>query len=147
MLLCFIPIFQCAHKNYYEVLENGKVVYSKYSDGESYEYTRDDKGNILSYKDSDGYSYEKTYDGKGNELTYKDSVGDRRECTYDENGEYTKMVKLFPCAVGRSARMTALGSFEISSKGAWKRWNSGQFSPYYTKYTAGVYIHGPIFSK
>ncbi len=67
--------------------------------------------------------------------------------TYDENGEYTKLVKAFPCAVGRSARMTALGSFEISSKGAWKRWNSGQFSPYYTKYTAGVYIHGPIFSR
>ncbi len=67
--------------------------------------------------------------------------------TYDENGEYTKLVKAFPCAVGRSARMTALGSFKISSKGAWKRWNSGQFSPYYTKYTAGVYIHGPIFSK
>ncbi len=65
--------------------------------------------------------------------------------TYDENGLYTKLVDAFPCAIGRSARMTALGVFEISSKGAWKRWNSSQYSPYYTKYTSGIYIHGPIY--
>ncbi len=67
--------------------------------------------------------------------------------TYDESGEYTKLVASFPCAVGRSARMTALGVFEISSKGLWKRWNSTQYSPYYTKYTSGVYIHGPIYRR
>ncbi len=67
--------------------------------------------------------------------------------TYDENGKYTKLVASFPCAVGRSARMTALGVFEISSKGAWKRWNSRQYSPYYTKYTSGVFIHGPIYRR
>ena len=65
--------------------------------------------------------------------------------TYDEQGQYTNLVAAFPCAIGRSARMTALGVFEISSKGAWKRWNSTQYSPYYTKYTAGVYIHGAIY--
>lgn len=65
--------------------------------------------------------------------------------TYDEDREYTKLVAAYPCAIGRSSRMTALGVFEISSKGAWKRWNSTQYSPYYTKYTAGVYIHGPIY--
>jgi lipoprotein-anchoring transpeptidase ErfK/SrfK len=65
--------------------------------------------------------------------------------TYDENGQYTKLVAAFPCAIGRSARMTALGVFEISSKGPWKRWNSSQYSPYYTKYTSGVFIHGPIY--
>jgi hypothetical protein len=65
--------------------------------------------------------------------------------TYDENGLYTKQVAAFPCAVGRSSRMTALGTFEISSKGAWKRWNSSQYSPYYTKFTSGIYIHGPIY--
>ena len=65
--------------------------------------------------------------------------------TYDENGQYTKLVAAFPCAVGRSARMTALGVFEISSKGPWKRWNSSQYSPYYTKYTSGMYIHGAIY--
>ena len=65
--------------------------------------------------------------------------------TYEENGEYTKLVAAYPCAIGRSSRMTALGTFEISSKGAWKSWNATQYSPYYTKYTAGVYIHGPIY--
>lgn len=67
--------------------------------------------------------------------------------TYDESGQYTKLVAAFPTAIGRSSRMTALGTFEISSKGAWKRWNSTQYSPYYTKYTSGVYIHGAIYRR
>lgn len=67
--------------------------------------------------------------------------------TYDETGEYAQLVKTFSCATGRSARMTPLGVFRISSKGKWKRWGSGSYSPYYTKYTGGLYIHGPIYSR
>jgi len=65
--------------------------------------------------------------------------------TYDENGEYTVLLHVFPCATGRSKRMTPLGEFEISSKGEWKRWNSSQYSPFYTKYTSGLYIHGALY--
>ncbi len=66
--------------------------------------------------------------------------------TYDKNGEYTIKVKTFPCALGRTSRMTPIGTFTISSKGPWKRWGSGRVSPYYTRYTSGLYFHGPLYS-
>lgn len=65
--------------------------------------------------------------------------------TYDENFEYTKLVVTYPCAIGRSSRMTPAGTFEISSKGRWKHWNDGSYSPYYTKFTSGLYFHGAIY--
>ena len=65
--------------------------------------------------------------------------------TYDENGEYTIKFAEFPCALGRSSRMTPLGTFTISSKGKWKTWKGNEYSPYYTRYTSGLYIHGPIY--
>ncbi len=67
--------------------------------------------------------------------------------TYDENGKYTKKVATFPCALGRSSRHTPTGKFKISSKGAWKTWTGGQYSPFYTRYTSGLYFHGSIYSK
>ncbi len=67
--------------------------------------------------------------------------------TYDENGKYTKKVKEFPCALGRSSRMTPTGEFEISNKGRWKTWSGDKFSPYYTRYTSGLYFHGPIYDE
>jgi lipoprotein-anchoring transpeptidase ErfK/SrfK len=67
--------------------------------------------------------------------------------TYDENMEYTNVIATYPCALGRSARMTPVGKFEISSKGDWKTWQTGEFSPYYTRYTSGLYIHGSLYSK
>lgn len=71
--------------------------------------------------------------------------------TYDENGEYTDKVITFPCAVGRSSKMTPNGKFKISSKGPWKKWSSGHYSPYYTRYTdknkVGLYFHGAVYKK
>jgi hypothetical protein len=66
--------------------------------------------------------------------------------TYDENGEYTVKVATYPCALGRSSRQTPTGTFTISSKGAWKTWSDGTYSPYYTRYTSGLYFHGPIYT-
>lgn len=67
--------------------------------------------------------------------------------TYNGKGEYTILVEAFPTAIGRSDRTTPLGTFEISSKGAWKEWSSGSFSPYYTRFTSGLYFHGSIYSS
>jgi len=69
--------------------------------------------------------------------------------TYDENNQYTKLVATFPCALGRSGRMTPTGTFEIGSKGVWKTWEGysvPEYSPYYTAYTSGLYFHGPIYT-
>ena len=67
--------------------------------------------------------------------------------TYDENGEYTELLYTFPCGLGESDRMTVVGVWEISSKGPWKAWSTGWFSPYYSKFTAGLYIHGSVYSE
>ncbi len=66
--------------------------------------------------------------------------------TYDANGEYTQKVATFPCALGRSSRETPTGSFTIGSKGSWKTWSDGTYSPFYTRYTSGLYFHGPIYT-
>lgn len=67
--------------------------------------------------------------------------------TYDINGEYTIKVAEFPCALGRSSRMTPTGTFKISNKGRWKAWRGNEYSPFYTRYTSGLYFHGPIYRK
>ncbi len=67
--------------------------------------------------------------------------------TYDENGEYNVLLYTFPCALGKSDRMTTLGKWEISSKGPWKLWSTGWYSPYYSRFTAGLYIHGAVYAK
>jgi len=66
--------------------------------------------------------------------------------TYDETGEYNVLLYTFPCALGESDRMTALGTWEISSKGPWKLWSTGWYSPYYSRFTAGLYIHGAVYA-
>ncbi|MEX1376631.1 MAG: L,D-transpeptidase [Eubacteriales bacterium] len=65
--------------------------------------------------------------------------------TYDENGEYTILLHTFPCALGTSDRMTTVGVWEISSKGPWKDWGTGAYSPYYCRFTAGLYMHGSLY--
>jgi len=67
--------------------------------------------------------------------------------TYDSNGEYTVLVEAFPTAIGYSDRMTPNGTFEISSKGEWKSWSTGSYSPYYTRFTSGLYFHGAVYSS
>ena len=66
--------------------------------------------------------------------------------TLDENMEYTKVLATFPCALGRTSRMTPEGEFVVSYKGQWKEWKTGEFSPYYTRFTSGLYIHGPLYT-
>ncbi len=66
--------------------------------------------------------------------------------THDETGEYTLLAAAFPTAIGTSDRMTPNGTFEISSKGAWKSWSTGSHSPYYTRFTSGLYFHGAVYS-
>ena len=65
--------------------------------------------------------------------------------TYDENGDYTILLHTFPYALGTSDRMTAVGVWEISSKGPWKDWRTGAYSPYYCRFTAGLYMHGSLY--
>jgi len=66
--------------------KEGKKVYeyNTYSDGYSYESTRDANEKKLTYKNSNGYSYEYTRDANGKELTFKDSDGVTRDFNIQE---------------------------------------------------------------
>ncbi len=74
----------------------------------------------------------------------------------DGNGEYTVLLETFPCALGRSDRMTPAGRFKTGDKGRWKTWDAyetNEYSPYYTYYTyvndgykGGLYFHGPLYT-
>ncbi len=66
--------------------------------------------------------------------------------TKDENGQYTQLLHTFPCGLGETDRLTAVGVWEISSKGPWKLWTTGWYSPYYSRFTAGLYIHGCVYA-
>ena len=69
--------------------DKGVLVYEFYtnSNGDWYEYTRDDQGNPLTYRNCHCNWYEYTRDDQGNELTYKSSNGYWSERTYDDNGD------------------------------------------------------------
>ena len=84
----------------------------------------------IAVEEIDDYCNLEDYTGFGNNGSIYDYFYD----VSGENLEYTKRVATFPCALGRSRRMTPIGTFAIGSKGAWKFWNTGYYSPYYTKY-------------
>lgn len=74
-----------------------------------------------------------------------------------EDGEPNTLVETFPCALGKSGRMTPTGTYKTGDKQRWKEWADniyGKYSPYATYYTyvnegytGGLYIHGPTFTE
>jgi lipoprotein-anchoring transpeptidase ErfK/SrfK len=64
----------------------------------------------------------------------------------DESGEYTKVLRRFSTGIGRSSAQTRTGSFVITGKQRWHAWSGTAYSPYATKYSGGVYFHGPIYN-
>lgn len=64
----------------------------------------------------------------------------------DADGEYTKVVRLFITGLGKTAGMTRLGEYELTQKLVWRNWGNGDYSPYATEYSAGVWIHGPLYT-
>ena len=81
-------------------------------------------------------------------------IVDKEDCTfavyqYDErDGDYTRLVDQFPCALGGAA--TPSGTFAVGEKGEWKKWTDEQFSPYFIRYARSggrnLYFHGPVYT-
>ncbi len=65
----------------------------------------------------------------------------------DEGGEYTKVVKLFSTATGKSNAQTRAGTYTITGKERWHRWTDTYFSPYASKHSGGLWFHGPNYSS
>ncbi len=74
-----------------------------------------------------------------------------------EDGKPGLLVETFPCALGRSRRLTPTGTYKTGKKILWKRWTGyspDRYSPYATYYTyskssyhGGLYFHGPMYSS
>ena len=63
----------------------------------------------------------------------------------DDQGRYSRLVKQFSTGIGRSSAQTRTGTFEITGKERWHTWLNRTYSPYQTRYSGGVWIHGPIY--
>ncbi|MEX1308164.1 MAG: L,D-transpeptidase [Eubacteriales bacterium] len=69
----------------------------------------------------------------------------------DENGEYNTLVKQFLTATGLTAGKTPTGTFAIVEKYEWKQFDSAgdkraySYSPYVSRFTDGIYMHGPVY--
>ncbi|MBO4885254.1 MAG: Ig-like domain-containing protein, partial [Clostridia bacterium] len=63
----------------------------------------------------------------------------------DANGEYTRVARSFSTGIGKAGQ-TRAGTYTIKSKELWHAWGSG-YSPYASKHTGGLYIHGPIYAE
>ncbi|MBE6765356.1 MAG: hypothetical protein E7546_05700 [Ruminococcaceae bacterium] len=64
----------------------------------------------------------------------------------DENGKYTRPVRTYLTAVGRTSGLTPVGVFTLGGKEKWHKWGSKSYSPYATRYHGGLFIHGPIYT-
>ncbi len=63
----------------------------------------------------------------------------------DEDGKYTRALRTYLTATGRSPGMTPVGVFKIGGKEKWHKWGSSSFSPYASYYYGGLFIHGPLY--
>ena len=129
--------------------KSGKVVLYVYKDGGADGVGDDSTVDIFSYEIHPADGEEISFDPAS--LKYK-LVVDKSSFamgvfTQDETGQYNNLIHTFPCGLGETDRLTAIGTWEISSKGPWKAWTTGWFSPYYSRFTAGLYIHGCVYSE
>ena len=66
----------------------------------------------------------------------------------DENNEYTKIVRVMPCSVGRSGQETPTGTFTTSNKYRWGGLYGGVWGQYSTRIVSDILFHSvPYFSQ
>ena len=66
----------------------------------------------------------------------------------DSNNEYTKIVKVFPCSVGRSGQDTPTGTFKTSDKYRWGGLYGGVWGQYSTRIVDDILFHSvPYYSE
>jgi lipoprotein-anchoring transpeptidase ErfK/SrfK len=65
----------------------------------------------------------------------------------DASGGYTKVVKRFLTATGKTSARTPTGTFYIGKKERWHTFGSNSYAQYATQYKSGLYIHSPIYRQ
>ena len=63
----------------------------------------------------------------------------------DANGAWSRVIRKFPTAMGRK-NVTDVGVFFLSKKERWHKWGGG-YSPYATRISVGIYLHGPMYKS
>jgi lipoprotein-anchoring transpeptidase ErfK/SrfK len=63
----------------------------------------------------------------------------------DSNNEYTRVVRQFSTGIGKAGQ-TRAGTYTIESKERWHSWSGNAYSPYASRHSGGLYIHGPLYS-
>ena len=61
----------------------------------------------------------------------------------DASGAWSRVIRKFPTSMGRN-NVTDVGVFFLTKKERWHKWGSG-YSPYATRISVGIYLHGPIY--
>ena len=66
----------------------------------------------------------------------------------DSNNEYTKIIKVMPCSVGRSGQDTPTGTFTTSDKYRWGGLYGGVWGQYSTRIVSDILFHSvPYYSR
>lgn len=63
----------------------------------------------------------------------------------DSNNEYTRVIRQFSTGIGKAGQ-TRAGTYTIESKERWHSWSGNAYSPYASRHSGGLYIHGPLYS-
>ncbi len=63
----------------------------------------------------------------------------------DSDNEYTRVVRQFSTGIGKAGQ-TRAGTYTIESKERWHSWSGNAYSPYASRHSGGLYIHGPLYS-
>ena len=63
----------------------------------------------------------------------------------DANGEFTKLLRAFSTGMGRSGK-TKVGTYTIQKKERWHSWGRS-YSPYASRHSGGLFIHGPLYAS
>ena len=65
----------------------------------------------------------------------------------DSNGEYTKIVKVFVCSVGKSSTSTPLGTYKTQDKAKWGWLVGNLYGQYYTRIVGSILFHSVPYTK
>lgn len=65
----------------------------------------------------------------------------------DNNKEYTKIVKVFICSVGKSKTSTPTGTFKTSDKASWGWLIGNLYGQYYTRIVGSILFHSVPYTK
>lgn len=65
----------------------------------------------------------------------------------DNNGDYTKIVKVFICSVGKSNTSTPTGTFKTQDKAAWGWLVGNLYGQYYTRIVGSILFHSVPYTK